>query len=365
MVDRINQHSTQSLSPLEEKYQHLSPDHANIRLYITLRTVCFLGAVSHIIFIFFFLSIGALWLSFLNVASVLVWLIALYQNHKSRYLLATILISLEIAVHATIATLVIGLSMGFQYFLWPVASMVIIFPLFSRQLSAIISLSLIVLFGVLNLLTANFDYVYAFPSIAPYVQFINIVLTATAFVIITMSARSRSMRQEKKLYEMANKDALTQSYNRQFVYDFLKRRHQERRGQHAQNYTAVLCDIDNFKNINATIGPLAADQVIKDTSDYLQATVRGSDIVSRWGGEQFLILLMNIDEESTETLVEKIRKNIKYHVRPRAHPELKTTLSIGVAAALQGEHFEDTLRRADVGMYKAKTLGKNTIIYTR
>jgi len=113
-------------NPLDSRFAILNRDHKNNRLHNILKKVCFLGAVIHIIFIFFFLSIGSLWLSVLNVFSVLIWLIAMYQNQRGRYLLATLMGTIETITHAILATHFLGLSMGFHYFLWPVALLIML-----------------------------------------------------------------------------------------------------------------------------------------------------------------------------------------------------------------------------------------------
>ena len=359
---RSNMSSQQQVTPLEARYQHLSQDHSNIRLYLALRNICFLGASVHILFIFFFLSIGAIYLSLINILSVSTWLFALYQNHRGRYFVATIVAAMEIVVHAVLASLILGLSMGFHYFLWPVAALLMMSPLFSAKVASIIGFSIICLFGFLVVFAANIEYRFAYEVIANYVQIGNILFAALGFVLVTQSARSKNVKTEKQLYELANKDALSETYNRRFVYDIVAQMQKERRRSSSLNYTAMLCDIDNFKAISNEIGHLDADKVIKDVASFLKSSVRETDLVARWGQEQFLLLLMEIDADSTVSLSEKIRKNVRYYVDHESKTGLITTLSIGIAKAREGENFEDTIRRADIGMYKAKKLGKNRII---
>lgn len=359
---RSNISSKQQVTPLDARYQYLSQDHSNVRLYLTLRNVCFLGASVHILFIFFFLSIGAIYLSLINILSVSTWLFALYKNHQGRYFIATIVSAMEIVVHAVLVSLILGLSMGFHYFLWPVAALLMMSPLFSAKVSSIIGFSIIGLFGFLVVYAEHIEYSFAYEALASYVQIGNIMFAAVGFVLVTVSARSKNVKTEKQLYELANQDGLTETYNRRFVYDLVEQMQKERRRSSSLNYTAMICDIDDFKQISDQLGHLDADKVIKDVAAYIKSTVRETDLVARWGGEQFLILLMDIDAEGTVSLSEKIRKNVRYHVDLKSNTDHITTLSIGIAKARESEDFEDTLRRADISMYKAKKLGKNRII---
>jgi len=177
-----------------------------------------------------------------------------------------------------------------------------------------------------------------------------------------MSSQDKHTQNEKQLYEISNKDALTGAFNRQFVYELMQQTYSERRGSKSLDYTLVLTDIDDFKEINESVGHIAGDGVIKDVASYLQSAVRETDIVARWGGEQFLIILMNIGPDNSHTLIEKIRKNIRYQIITEGLRTRVTTLSFGVAKAKDDEQFEDTIKRADLCMYKAKKLGKDRII---
>ncbi len=349
-------------TPIDTSFATLHKDHKNNRLYNILKKVCFLGAIVHILFIFFFLSIGSLWLSVVNIFSVLIWLLALYQNQRGRYLLTTFTATFEIIVHAILATHFLGLSMGFHYFLWPAAALIMICNLFSTQKSIAMGFAIILLFGGLSVYAEGITYQYAFPAISNYVLMTNILFAAISFVIVMISSRSKNIKNEKRLYEVSNKDPLTGSFNRQFVYELMKQNYSERRSLKSLDYTLVLADIDNFKEINALIGHIAGDGVIKAVSAYLQTAVRETDIVARWGGEQFLIILMNIEPENSQALIEKIRSNIRYQIITEGLQERVTTLSFGLAKVKESELFEDTIKRADLSMYKAKKLGKDCIV---
>lgn len=353
---------TKTKTPLDSSFANVARDHKNNRLYNILKQVCFLGAVMHILYIFFFLSVGSILMSVLNVFSVLTWLLAMHQNHKARHVLATILGTAEIIIHAVLASHILGLSMGFHYFLWPAAGLIMISNLFTPIKSSGIGFAIILLFGVLTIYAHDITYEYAFPIITHYILIANIIFAALGFVIVIMSSRTKNKKNERRLYELSNKDALTATFNRQFVYDVMKQNYQERRGLKSLDYTIVIADIDNFKDINTLIGHLAGDVVIKEVANYLKSAVRETDIVARWGGEQFLIILMSVESDNAQTLIEKIRKNIRYDIVTEGLSERVTTLSFGVAKARNNEQFEDVVKRADLAMYEAKKLGKDRII---
>jgi diguanylate cyclase (GGDEF)-like protein len=222
--------------------------------------------------------------------------------------------------------------------------------------------SVILLYGALSVYAKDIAYQYAFPAITDFVLLTNTILAALGFVIVMMSSQDNNTKNEKRLYEIANKDGLTGAFNRQFVYQLMKQTFSERRNLKSFDYTLVLTDIDNFKEINESMGHIVGDEVIKAVSTYLVTAVRETDLVARWGGEQFLIILMNIEPDNSQILIEKIRKNIRYQIITEGLSDRVTTLSFGVAKAKDDEKFEDTIKRADLSMYKAKKLGKDRII---
>ena len=176
-------------TPLDARFAILNRDHKNIRQHSILKKVCFLAAVIHIVFIFFFLSIGSLWLSMLNIFSVVIWLIAMYQNQQGRYVLATFMGSIETIIHAVLATHFLGLSMGFQYFLWPVALLVMVSNSFITQRSTVMGFAVIILFGALNIYAKDITYQHAFPVLIDFVLSIHILFSSLSFVTVSMNAQ--------------------------------------------------------------------------------------------------------------------------------------------------------------------------------
>ena len=119
----------------------------------------------------------------------------------------------------------------------------------------------------------------------------------------------------------------------------------------------VLLDLDDFKKVNDTQGHEAGDLLLKEVSDLLRAQTRSSDIIARWGGEEFLLLLRT-DRDGALQLSEKIRAAIATHPFSSG----ARTASIGVALHAENEPVEETIRRADLSMYQAKTDGKNKVV---
>jgi diguanylate cyclase (GGDEF)-like protein len=157
-------------------------------------------------------------------------------------------------------------------------------------------------------------------------------------------------------------DSLTELFNRPY---FDARLHQEieRAKRHSSTLTLLMADVDNFKAINDTHGHQIGDAVLQAVGGVLRSSVRIFDVCSRYGGDEFAILMLGSDQSSAMALAERMRQRVnEYEVKEDGRPRLpRTTLSIGVAVMRSGEGPTDLIRRADQSMYNAKAAGKNRV----
>ncbi len=166
----------------------------------------------------------------------------------------------------------------------------------------------------------------------------------------------------KELKVLASTDPMTKLYNRRYfaqisdhILDISRREESD--------LSIVILDIDKFKNINDNYGHQIGDDVIKKLSNTLMSNQRKSDIVCRYGGEEFVILLPNTSLFGAEILAEKIRKEVEDFTMPFILTnDLKFTISLGISKTkLEEKNIEEVLRRADIALYKAKEDGRNRV----
>jgi diguanylate cyclase (GGDEF)-like protein len=164
------------------------------------------------------------------------------------------------------------------------------------------------------------------------------------------------------LRESALKDALTGLYNRRFLQEYtetlvpgvLRRK---------KSVGLIMCDLDYFKQVNDVYGHSVGDAILKETSSLIKNCVRTSDMVIRFGGEEFLALLVDINAGEAEGLAEKIRKAMEEKKIKVPDGSLKKTISIGVSEFPgDTESFWQAIKYADVALYKAKDAGRNKVI---
>jgi len=165
-------------------------------------------------------------------------------------------------------------------------------------------------------------------------------------------------RQHDKLQMLAMRDQLTKLYNRHYLLEVAG--HKVARAiRHKGALSLLMIDIDHFKSINDTYGHPVGDLVLKKISEQLQKKSRAEDVVARFGGEEFVILMDQCDLALAEIKANELLKNIE-EARPN---DLVVTASIGVAQ-LEGEsdNFDALLKRADTAVYQAKEQGRNRVV---
>jgi diguanylate cyclase (GGDEF)-like protein len=150
---------------------------------------------------------------------------------------------------------------------------------------------------------------------------------------------------------------LTKLYNREkfkLLFDFMVKK--SRRNE--DNIVLAILDIDFFKKVNDTFGHLVGDTVLKELADILRKSLRDSDIVARWGGEEFVLALCVKEVDEAKYILEKLRKNIEnYHFSTVE----KLTCSCGYTLYKGSEENDTVFQRADEALYKAKINGRNRV----
>jgi diguanylate cyclase (GGDEF)-like protein len=165
----------------------------------------------------------------------------------------------------------------------------------------------------------------------------------------------------KQLDHTARIDPLTQLYNRRHIDERLGAEMEEFR-RTGQEFTVMIVDIDDFKLTNDNFGHEAGDDVLKTMASILLDNVRKYDVVSRWGGEEFLLLFPNLSEEDAMSRAEVLRDQISQYPYTFNGHSLSITVTIGAATVREHETIEDLIHRADLALYVGKEYGKNQCI---
>lgn len=183
-----------------------------------------------------------------------------------------------------------------------------------------------------------------------------------AVEIHSSSSPRYAMRQRlEELQELAMHDPLTGIANRRFVEINLAARLEELK-RYGFNFSVMFIDADYFKKINDVHGHSVGDRILKMISATIANSLRSFDTIGRWGGEEFVVLLVNTKKEDLFSLADRMRRLVEKSALTLDNEEiLRVTVSIGVTAAQKGDSVESLVERADKLMFESKRRGRNQV----
>ena len=223
------------------------------------------------------------------------------------------------------------------------------------------SIYTLLLFAISNFLLYVPGYILAEYNSVEMSRFLMAFVCVCTFSFINEYFRSREYSEAKSVtlrYQMdANTDALTGLPNRRFLdSNYLKNIVKEQ-----EHFCIVLADIDKFKRVNDTYGHDIGDEALIHTASVFVDNIRSSDLLCRYGGEEFLFCLPNTELHQATRIAEKLRADLEQTPLNASNGEvLNLTSSFGVAS-LSKQTFEDALVQADKHLYKSKAEGRNRV----
>lgn len=189
----------------------------------------------------------------------------------------------------------------------------------------------------------------------------NLGLSIFVTLAILIIANMTLGKYQRKLELMASTDKLTGAANRQAFEEYFAQS-LARSVLDSTPMSVLIFDIDYFKRVNDQHGHNIGDLVIQTVSNMVKSQLRDEDLLCRWGGEEFLILLPNIDLSRSHDIAERIRASIEARVIRVNGNEIRVTVSVGVAEHRTSEKPEELINRVDVALYQAKEQGRNRVV---
>lgn len=202
-------------------------------------------------------------------------------------------------------------------------------------------------------------------------ELFNFALTAIVMLAISqlsgqltrMRTRLKTQKLEleralRHIEEMAARDELTGLPNRRRMMTLLEE-HATRQARGGQRFFVCIVDLDHFKSINDTYGHAAGDAVLRAFAAEAQAVLRGTDMIGRWGGEEFLLLLPETPPGDPTLGVARLRERLEKMQPGAGLPDVRVRFSAGFARYEEGEPVDQAIERADRALYAAKSAGRN------
>lgn len=224
--------------------------------------------------------------------------------------------------------------------------------------------SMLVLTGIVFVNDLYLSSSDAFPLLAELKFFISLAGLALISVGYGYSAETtfaQLVETNRRVSSLAYKDPLTDLPNRRAIEDLLAQRWEEFR-RSGNTFAVLLCNIDNFKHINDQYGRDFGDGVLVRIASVLVRGVRSQDVVSRWGGDEFLVMLPGQTHFTGQRVAERIRRRVEEIQLVMLGEPVPVTLSIGVAAVEHALDARDIVSVADNGLYQAKNTGRNRVV---
>jgi len=160
-----------------------------------------------------------------------------------------------------------------------------------------------------------------------------------------------------EISRIAAEDSLTGLYNRRKINELIQ--HEiERSERYQKGFSVIIMDIDYFKRVNDRHGHLAGDELLKMFAQILLDTIRHTDEVGRWGGEEFVVLCPETNMDGACLLADKIRQKIEHST---FNDYGKQTASFGIACYQEGDTIDSIINHADEALYMAKNAGRNRV----
>lgn len=204
---------------------------------------------------------------------------------------------------------------------------------------------------------------FAFNAISSNTMMVCIALGILAKVIFSLY-QVQVKQIEANIEEVERQsiiDPLTTVYNRRYMYSYLEEQSTAAR-QNKTDLSVLLFDIDFFKRLNDTYGHLTGDAVLKALANILKSACKDDEIVTRYGGEEFLLILPGVGRDEAIRRAEEIRKVVEEsYLSPDLPKDEPVTISGGVATMSPDDTDETLVARADENLYKAKNSGRNRI----
>lgn len=208
----------------------------------------------------------------------------------------------------------------------------------------------------------------------PQEEIAHFVLAATMLVAVAYLAQLLSLLRKTlksrtlelagalaRIQDMATRDELTELINRRHMTAALEQE-DARRQRSGAALCIALIDLDHFKRVNDTLGHAAGDAVLRSFAEQALGAVRRSDLLARWGGEEFLLLLPDTRLDAALTVLERMRARVAESARIDADPALRITFSAGLVESPAGEAVAAAIERADQAMYRAKHAGRDRVV---
>lgn len=339
------------------------------RFGFVVRAFVYVALILHAFFVLAFYALDVTTLAAVNVGSVILYAVAIVIGRRGRIRAGFALSTFEVLAHSALAVLILGWGSGFQYYIFVMAILVFLYPSEYTPLKILVAAGMYLMYVILSLVSqvtpqpglVSPTILRGFEAFNVSAFFVLIIFLTYLYNKAANQAETRLKSANETLSELARTDVVTGLSNRRAM---LLRLEQELAAveEGRRPFALVLADIDDFKMINDRLGHASGDEALRQTAAVLRSAVRDQDLVARWGGEEFLVLLPETQPEGAMLVAERMRSLIAGTTIRCDTATTVLTLTFGVSTHCPGTSLEECIVAADRALYEGKRLGKNRVI---
>ena len=315
----------------------------------------------HVVNALLFWKFGLYPLVVLNVASSVVYVVflTLFKDENLRISFAYF----EIIIFSAVTELISGGHFGTLTFVIGMVAVIFFMLPYSNRKKHIYQLIGAALAVAISLISV-FNY-SLYPELmdlvlhhSSFVKVLNLIITLFSLFYLTNLYLVELRTTREKLDYNSNHDMLTGLYNRRFFEGIMKRSKEEKE----TSFSVAMLDVDDFKKINDTYGHETGDRVLATVSKCIEASLPENAVAVRWGGEEFVLYLPQIDETQALEVLNNFRAKLAEQAIYHKGIRVTITVTIGLCTGESIANYEEYLRQADEKLYWGKKHGKNQIV---
>lgn len=333
--------------------------------YVLMLAVAIIAGAVHAVFLFFFLFVRTPPLAVSHAAGFGVFCLTIVMLNRRKYDLAGLLLSIMIMFSSLATIYTIGGSNFSVLYQFVVLLMQMVVPFANRKIPIAFSIALPLIMVGSYLFDMGHTPPYDIGTANTLLAVMNLAITSTGVILLMSLERvARGIIQDfhqkkmRELQDQAYLDPLTELFNRRYANNFFARLSD---GTQERNICVAIVDIDDFKLVNDGYGHDAGDAVLRELSDVFNRNTRKSDLVVRWGGEEFLLILQNATLADAQRVLNNIREKVSAHTFQHNEYALHITITAGVAA-LDVSDIAQSIAACDKKLYAGKQNGKNQVV---
>lgn len=313
-----------------------------------------------------YVACGSVALALVYVFAVIVFAICLLLLRRKKYDIVGATLALTVACVTLFTVIYSGNDCYHILYQFLAVLVLIITPFWTKGVRKLLILALVLTI----LFTCTIDLwrtpSYSLGDAAAVVRIFNVcvsIICLNGLVLIERYARKyidhNTRDKLSELQDQAYHDPLTGLYNRRYAEIYFL---ELERSTASDEHCFAMADIDDFKRINDTYGHDAGDAVLRELSEILTNSIRKSDFAFRWGGEEFLIIINDVEYMDAYAVLEKIRQKVSEAVIRYDDKEIRLTLTIGMEPYIAG-NAQRTIELCDEKLYTGKKSGKNVVVW--